>query len=72
MKMFAGPQGEGDYLMCGRLRHRAPPPVLNYRTIRANPKIFIGYSDITFAALRLPGEIQPRLLPRPDAATRTS
>ena len=47
MKMFADPKVKA--IMCVRGGYGASRllPLLDYRAIRANPKIFIGYSDIT-------------------------
>jgi muramoyltetrapeptide carboxypeptidase len=47
MKMFADPRVKAIICVRGGYGTARLVPLLDYRTIRANPKIFIGYSDIT-------------------------
>jgi muramoyltetrapeptide carboxypeptidase len=45
--MFADPEVKGIYALRGGYGSCRILPLLNYETIRANPKPFIGYSDVT-------------------------
>jgi muramoyltetrapeptide carboxypeptidase len=47
MKMFADPKVKAIICVRGGYGTARLLPLLDYRVIRANPKIFIGYSDIT-------------------------
>ena len=47
MKMFADPKIKAIICVRGGYGTSRLLPLLDYRTIRANPKIFVGYSDIT-------------------------
>ncbi len=47
MKMFADPKVKAIICVRGGYGSGRLLPLLDYRVIRANPKLFIGYSDIT-------------------------
>ena len=67
MKMFADRKVKAIICVRGGYGTARLLPLLDYQTIRANPKIFIGYSDITSLHCAFLVKVQPRLLPRPDA-----
>ena len=50
-EFFSGPGDQGHPLRPGRVRGHAAPRRLDYREIRRNPKLFIGFSDITVLLL---------------------
>jgi muramoyltetrapeptide carboxypeptidase len=47
MQMFADPNVHGIVCFRGGYGSARLLPLLNYKLIRANPKVFVGYSDIT-------------------------
>ena len=61
------PQGQGHHLRPRRLRHLAAPAAARLPGHPRQPQDLHRLQRHHLAPLRLPGEVQPRLLPRPDA-----
>src|SRR5689334_6139439 len=47
MELFSDPQVRGIICLRGGYGSARLLPLLDYEIVRANPKVFIGYSDIT-------------------------
>ena len=61
------PQGEGHHLRARRLRHRPAPAAARLPDHPRQPQDLHRLQRHHLAPLRLPGQVQPRFLPRPDA-----